>query len=216
MRGRKWALGAAVLLVGAGALVAWCDARVRHASAPHLYDRVEQVPRNRVAVLLGTSARARGGGPNLYFTHRIAAAVELLKAGRVQHVLISGDNRHASYNEPMDMRRALLAAGVDSARITLDYAGFRTLDSMVRARDVFGQPGFTVVSQRFHNERAVFLARRMGIAAVGYNAPDVPEGYGRLTALREMLARVKLPLDLWTGVGPHFPGPPEPIHLPER
>ncbi len=214
MRARTWSLVGVLLVAGACALIAWCDARVRRSSAPHLYDRVQDVPMNRVAVLLGTSARSRGGGANLYFTNRIAAAVELLKAGRVQHILISGDNRHASYNEPIAMRRALLAAGVDSSRITLDYAGFRTLDSMVRARDVFGQPGFTVVSQRFHNERAVFLARRMGIAAVGYNAADVPEGYGRLTALREMLARVKLHFDLWAGVGPHFPGPPEPIPLP--
>lgn len=215
MRARGWIAAAVVLAAAAVLLVQLCDERVRRVSAPHLHDHVSGVPLNRVAVLLGTSARARGGGANLYFTHRIAATVELLKAGRVQHVLISGDNRHASYNEPMDMRRALMAAGVDSTRITLDFAGFRTLDSMVRARDVFGQPGFVVVSQRFHNERAVFLARRMGIAAVGYNAPDVPANYGRLTLLREKLARVKLHLDLWLGVGPHFPGPPEPIRFPE-
>lgn len=215
MRARGWIAAAVVLAAAAVLLVQLCDERVRRVSAPHLHDHVSGVPLNRVAVLLGTSARARGGGANLYFTHRIAATVELLKAGRVQHVLISGDNRHASYNEPMDMRRALMAAGVDSTRITLDFAGFRTLDSMVRARDVFGQPGFVVVSQRFHNERAVFLARRMGIAAVGYNAPDVPANYGRLTMLREKLARVKLHLDLWLGVGPHFPGPPEPIRFPE-
>lgn len=215
MRARGWIAAAVVLAAAAALLVQLCDERVRRVSAPHLHDHVSGVPLNRVAVLLGTSARARGGGANLYFTHRIAATVELLKAGRVQHVLISGDNRHASYNEPMDMRRALMAAGVDSTRITLDFAGFRTLDSMVRARDVFGQPGFVVVSQRFHNERAVFLARRMGIAAVGYNAPDVPANYGRLTMLREKLARVKLHLDLWLGVGPHFPGPPEPIRFRE-
>lgn len=215
MRTRVWIAAAVGLAAAAVLLVQWCDVRVRTASAPHLVDHAAQVPLNRVAVLLGTSARARGGGPNLYFTHRIAATVELLRTGRVQHVLISGDNRHSSYNEPMDMRRALMAAGVDSARITLDYAGFRTLDSMVRARDVFGQPGFVVVSQRFHNERAIFLARRLGIAAVGFNAADVPAGYGRLTMLREKLARVKLHLDLWLGVGPHFPGPPEPIRLPQ-
>ncbi|MBK6627736.1 MAG: YdcF family protein [Flavobacteriales bacterium] len=214
MRTRVWIAAAVGLAATAVLLVQWCDKRVRTASAPHLYDHAADVPLNRVAVLLGTSARARGGGPNLYFTHRIAATVELLRTGRVQHVLISGDNRHASYNEPWDMRRALMAAGVDSTRITLDYAGFRTLDSMVRARDVFGQPGFVVVSQRFHTERAVFLARRLGIAAVGYDAPDVPAGYGRLTMLREKLARVKLHLDLWLGVGPHFPGPPEPIRFP--
>jgi SanA protein len=215
MRARGWIATAAVLAAALVLVVQACDERVRTTSAPHVHDRVMEVPLNRVAVLLGTSARARGGGSNLYFTHRIAATVELLKAGRVQHVLISGDNRHSSYNEPMDMRRALMAAGVDSTRITLDYAGFRTLDSMVRARDVFGQPGFVVVSQRFHTERAVYMARRMGIAAVGYNAQDVPANYGRLTMLREKLARVKLHLDLWLGVGPHFQGPLEPIRFPE-
>ncbi len=118
----------------------WCDRSIRNATAAVVFDKVDHVPHNRVGVVLGTAEKGRGGGPNAYFTHRITAAAELFHAGKVDHLLLSGDNGRQDYNEPLDMRRALIAAGVDSTAITLDYAGFRTFDSMVRAREVY-RPG---------------------------------------------------------------------------
>ncbi len=192
----------------------WCDRQVKQRTSAFLYDTVDLVPHEHVGVVLGTSERGRGGGPNQYFVRRIEAAAALYHAGKVDHLLLSGDNRHMNYNEPWAMRKALMAAGVDSSRITLDFAGFRTLDSMVRAKEVFGQRRFMVISQRFHNERAVFIARGLGIEAIGYNAQDVGAAYGLRTKLRERLARVKVYIDALLGVQPHFLG--EPVIIGEQ
>jgi SanA protein len=191
-----------------GATIWWSDRSIRTRTAEHVFDRIEQIPHKRVGVVLGTSEKVRSGRPNLFFEHRMKAAVELYRSGKVDRLLLSGDNRTIHYNEPWAMRKALIAAGVDSTHITLDYAGFRTLDSVVRAREVFGQQSFTVISQRFHNERAVYIARRKGIDAIGYNARDVDAYSGFRTRLREKLARVKVFLDLLMDVEPHFLGEP--------
>ncbi len=193
----------------------WCDTHIRSTTQTALFDRAGDIPYNRVGVVLGTSEKGRGGGPNAYFTHRIKAAAELYHAGKVDHLLLSGDNGRRDYNEPVDMRRALIAAGVDSTDITLDYAGFRTFDSMVRAREVFGQERFTVISQRFHNERAIYIAQRSGLAVVGYNAADVTGRWGWRTRLREKAARVNVFVDLLLGVEPHFLGDPVEIGTQE-
>ena len=192
----------------AGTTVWWSDRHISMATAKHVFDRMEQVPYKRVGLVLGTSEKVRSGRPNLFFEHRIQAAVELYRSGKVDRLLLSGDNGTIYYNEPWTMRKALIAAGVDSMHITLDYAGFRTLDSMVRAREVFGQQSFTVISQRFHNERAVFIARQKGIDAIGYNARDVDAYSGFRTKLREKAARVKVFFDLLFGVEPKFLGEP--------
>lgn len=188
-----------------------CDKLIRDGAAPYLYGRIESVPSNEAGLVLGTSHRARGGGGNPYFNHRIAAASALWHAGKVRYLLLSGDNGTLSYNEPREMRRALMANGVDSTRIVLDFAGFRTLDSVVRAREVFGQQRFTVISQRFHNERAVYLARHLGIEAVAFNAAEPPPNYGIRVWLRERLARVKVFIDLLLGTAPRFLGDPVPL-----
>ena len=200
----------AVATIGTLALVFtwWCDARISNSAKFFVFDSLESVPYNRVGLVLGASERGRRGGPNPYFQKRIEAAAALYHAGKVEHLLLSGDNGREGYNEPEDMRRALITAGVDSTRITLDFAGFRTLDSVVRAREVFGQERFTIVSQRWHNERAIHIAQQLGVAAIGYNAPDVGRTQGLRTQLREKLARVKVFFDLAFGVEPHFLGEP--------
>lgn len=187
-------------------LVVVCDLRVRSYARGRLYSNLASVPHRHAALLLGTSSAFRDGRPNLFFQYRIDAADALLRAGKVDKILVSGDNRHLSYNEPQRMRRALLARGVPDSLIVLDYAGFRTLDSVVRAREVFGQDSFIVVSQRFHNERAVYLAGMHGIDAVGFNASDVRSLRAFKVHVRELLARVKVFLDLATHRGPHFLG----------
>lgn len=200
----------ALVLIGV-ALAWWSNAHISKRSAEYLYDNVDLVPHNHVGLVLGTSEKVRGGQPNLYFVNRIKAAAELYHNGKVDRLLVSGDNGTVYYNEPWVMRKALIAAGVDSSHITLDYAGFRTLDSMVRGKAVFGQQRFTVISQRFHTERAVFIARRKGIEAIGYNAADVGVQRGFRTQLREKAARIKVFFDLALGVEPRFYGAPIPL-----
>lgn len=181
-------------------------------AAPYLYSSLNDVPQNNVGLVLGTSKRASSGGPNLFFEARMDAAAALYKAGKVEYLLVSGDNGEDSYNEPSDMREALVGRGVPKGRIYLDYAGFRTLDSVLRAREVFGQSRFTVVSQAFHNERAVFIARHFGLEVVGFNAADVGGAAGARVNDREILARTQLVLDLYVlNTQPRFYGPRVPI-----
>ena len=146
-----------LLLASVAALLGyseWTVSDARH----YTYDDVDAVPYNRVALVLGTSKYLIGGSPNHYFKYRIKAAAELYNNGKVDYILVSGDNATVQYNEPRQMRRALIQAGIPAKAIYSDYAGFRTLDSIVRAKEVFGQARFTVVSQAFHNERAIFIA----------------------------------------------------------
>lgn len=164
------------------------------------------IPRNDVGLLLGTSPKLKNGNNNLYFDYRILAATVLYKSGKIKYILISGDNRKKDYNEPEEMKNALIQKGVPESAIYLDYAGFRTLDSVVRAKEVFGQSRLTIISQRFHNERAIYLAEQNGIDAIGYNAKDVNAYAGLKTNARELLARVKMFIDLAVDKQPHFLG----------
>ncbi|WP_084228242.1 SanA/YdcF family protein, partial [Aeromonas encheleia] len=200
--------GLCLLLASAIALLGyseWTVSDARH----YTYDDVDAVPYNRVALVLGTSKYLIGGSPNHYFKYRIKAAAELYNNGKVDYILVSGDNATVQYNEPRQMRRALIQAGIPASAIYSDYAGFRTLDSIVRAKEVFGQAHFTVVSQAFHNERAIFIARHFGIEAVGFNALDPSAYQGIKTRVREVFARLMGLLDLYVlDKGPKFLGEP--------
>ena len=172
------------------------------------YNHESQIPANRVGLVLGTSKYLRNGNPNLYYRYRIEAAVKLYKSGKVEYLLVSGDNSTKMYDEPTMMKEDLIAKGIPASRIYLDYAGFRTLDSVVRAKEIFGQASFTVVSQQFHNERAIFLAKWFELDVVGLNAKDVGVRYGLKTKVRERFARVKMLIDLLLGTKPKFGGQP--------
>lgn len=191
------------------ALAVGCAEFVINRKTKHLtFSNTEAITYNRVGVVLGTSKMLRRGIPNLYFKYRIQAVRELYSAGKISFVLVSGDNGHMSYNEPRDFKNALIEAGIPSEKIFLDFAGFRTYDSMIRAHKVFGLSRFTVISQQFHNERAIYIARRMGLDVVGYNARDVGSYYGFKTKLREYFARVKVFIDLALKKEPRFLGEP--------
>lgn len=160
-----------------------------------LFDDVNDVPHRRVGLVFGCSKKL-GDRDNLYFKYRIQAAAELYHAGKVDFLIVSGDNREKYYNEPVDMRKALVEAGVPFDKIVCDYAGLRTLDSVIRAKKIFGLTELTFVSQKFQNERAAYIAKANDMDVVGYNARDV-EGYAaRKTEDREVLARVKMWLDI--------------------
>lgn len=183
-------------------------ALVRSAASGRLYSGTAEIPHRQVGLVLGCSRRLGDGMPNPFFASRIRAASELFAAGKVDYLLVSGDNHTQGYDEVTDMRQALLAAGIPANRVYGDCAGFRTLDSMARAHQVFGLNDVTVVSQEFHNQRAIFLARHQGLDAIGYNARDEDLGDVSGTHRRERFARVKAVLDIYLlRTKPRFLGP---------
>jgi SanA protein len=191
----RWARLAILAVAGLG-FVSGCEWWVWRNAEGRCFDAVEGVPEAPVAVVLGTSARLADGRANLFFLPRMEAAAALCKAGRVKALIVSGDNGTQGYDEPTDMKRVLMQMGVPAEKVVCDYAGFRTLDSVVRAKEVFGQQRVIFVSQRFHNERAIYLAQAFGIEAYGMDAKDVPVVLSVKTFLREKLACVKAVLDV--------------------
>jgi len=170
---------------------------VSHANKDRLYSDVSKIPKTKVGLLLGTGKYLKSGQVNLYYKYRVDAAVELFKKGKIKFILISGDNSRKDYNEPEMFRNDLIKLGIPEDKIYLDYAGFRTLDSVVRAKEIFGQDQYTIISQKFHNERAIFISENKSINAIGFNAKDVRAKYGFKTKLREVFARTKMVLDLY-------------------
>ncbi len=159
------------------------------------FSNFSKIKKNKVGLVLGTSRKLKNGRINLYFKYRIEATVELYKNGKINFVLVSGDNGNKNYDEPTDFKNELIKKEIPSSRIFLDYAGFRTLDSVIRAKEIFGQESITVISQKFHNERAIYLAEKNGISAIGFNARDLSGKYGLKTQIREYFARTKAFLD---------------------
>lgn len=195
-----------ILVVVSALFVWWSNYTIESKTKDYVTSDVSKLPNEKVGLVLGTGKTLANGQPNLYFSYRIDAAAELYKAGKVQYFIVSGDNSQENYNEPEDMKLALMEKGVPENHIFEDFAGFRTLDSVVRAKDIFGQNFFIIISQKFHNERAVFLAQKNGIKAYGYNAKDVNAYAGFKTNLREKFARAKVFVDLITDKEPKFGG----------
>lgn len=197
------------LLVLAGIVTAiTCYSIVKFSVAERIYNKVEDIPYNKVALLLGTAPVTPYGGHNRYFDYRIDATASLYKSGKISYILVSGDNHKKGYDEPTWMKEALMKQGVPENAIILDYAGFRTLDSVVRSKEIFGQEKITIISQEFHNERAVYLAEHYGIDAVAFNAKDVEllRKKLKIAIFREALSRVKMFIDIATGKEPKFLG----------
>lgn len=201
-------MGVLGLLVTTVAVIAFCDYTIEKEATNHTYTDISKLPNHKVGLLLGTAKYLQAGGINPYFRHRIDAAVALFKQGKVEYLLVSGDNGHRSYNEPIEFQKELIKNGVPENCIVLDYAGFSTLDSVIRAKEVFGQDNFTIISQEFHNERAIYLAHHHGIHAIGFNAKDLSGTPALKVTLREYLARTKAVLDILRGAKPKFLGDP--------
>lgn len=173
----------------------------------YVYNSIDEIPKNKVGLVLGTSKWSRTGQVNLFFKYRIDAAVKLYKKGKIEFILVSGDNALVEYNEPIAFKNELVKRGIPEHKIFLDYAGFRTLDSVIRASKVFGQDSYTVISQEFHNKRAVYIASYNNLNVIGFNAKDVNKKYGFKVYLREYLARTKVFVDILFNVEPKFLGP---------
>ena len=193
-------LGISVLFVW------WANHKIETETKNFVSYDIQKLPNEKVGLMLGTSKILKSGWKNLYFFNRIDAAEQLYKSGKIKYILISGDNSTKDYSEPEDMQAELLKRGIPADKIVLDFAGFRTLDSVVRAKEIFGQNSFIIISQKFHNERAVFLAQHYGIKAYGFNAKDVNKYFGFKTKVREYFARAKVFVDFLLGVEPKFGG----------
>lgn len=206
------AIGAAVMMLlwGVSAIAVYA------ASSRRVFDSasIDAVPRQRAAVVMGCVKTLANGLNNLYFSRRIDAAAELYKAGKVDSIIVSGDNHVKGYDEPSDMKESLVNAGVPAERIVCDYAGFRTLDTVVRAKKVFGLNSFIIVSQPDHVRRAVFTARGFGCDAYGYAAKDVTGRRSIKTTIREQLAKIAAVVDVILRRGPKFLGPRETLPPP--
>lgn len=179
---------------------------INKSSEKLLFSKTSETPKKRVGIILGTVKYLSNNQVNLYYKYRLQAAVELYKAQKISYILVSGDNSAKDYDEPTSFKEDLITLGVPSEKIYLDYAGFRTLDSMVRAKEIFGIKDCIIISQKFHNQRAIFLAKRNGIKAIGYSAKDVPKPYGLKTQIREKFARAKVFIDLLIAKKPKFLG----------
>lgn len=173
-----------------------------------VYNETNQIPYNKVGLVLGTSKYLVSGNNSTYYSYRINATYDLYQANKISFVLVSGDNGSIYYDEPTTMKNDLIAKGIPANKIFLDYAGFRTLDSVVRSSKVFGQSSITIISQKFHIERAIYIANHNNIDAVGYVASEVSAKYGLRTKIREKFARVKLMLDVLFDTQPKFLGDP--------
>lgn len=204
----------AAVLAGIG-LMAWANQSCKCAARGRIFYALDAIPARDVGLVLGTSKETRHGKPNLHFNQRIAAAAALYHAGKVRHLLVSGDNHIATYDEPADMRNALVREGVPVSAITCDYAGFHTLDSVVRAKKVFGLTRCTIISEKFHCPRALWIAQQNGLDAIAFAAPDVGlKSWSWRADIREQFARAWCGVDLYVlHRGPKFPGPREPILL---
>jgi len=188
------------LVLGIGLVVlffiVFCNLKVKKCAEGRIYNDAQVIPARKVGLLLGTMPYTKNGNVNRYYANRIDAAAQLYFAQKISYILISGDNHRHGYNEPEDMRQSLIALGVPDSVIYLDYAGFRTFDSMIRAKEVFGQDSVTVISQCWHNERAIYIAEHHSLDAIAFNAKDVRYRKSYLkNHTREALAKVKVVLD---------------------
>lgn len=206
------------LLITAGSvvlLVLLSNRWVINSTDAYVYKSWALLPFNDVGLVLGTSKYLESGKPSPEFNGRIRAAAELYANGKVRHLIVSGANPDASYNEPRRMYQELIKAGVPEQAITMDFAGFRTLDSIMRAHAIFGLNRYTVITQRYHSYRAVFLGRKLGLSVVAYLAPATSDGGpGLRNPPREVFARTKAVLDVFLlRTEPKFLGDQEPIRL---
>jgi SanA protein len=213
--GKTWRVGIFTLVL-LSVLLILGNLWVVSSTSSSIFSDYALVPNNPVGLVLGTSSRLSNGMPNAFFDHRMQTAADLYLLGKINHIIVSGDNRTKFYNEPMEMKRALVKLGVPDSVITLDYAGLRTLDSVIRSKEIFGQNHITIITQPFHSYRALFISHYFDIDAVALVAasPDPEQQPSVKVYLREYLARAKAILDLYIlKTSPRHLGDKEPIAI---
>ena len=196
-----------IVVITQVALLSGCNCLISRNAGGRLYNEINAVPQAKVGLLLGITPQTRiGRRANQFFKYRIDATEALYKAGKIKNILISGDeNSLDGINEVKCMRDSLVARGVPKNVFLLDGKGYRTFDAVVRATKVYGLHSYIVISQKFHNERALYLAEHLGLDVhdlSGFNAKDATSNMAIMTYLREYLARVKVFIDIITNKQP--------------
>jgi SanA protein len=165
-----------------------------------------------VGLILGCTRLLPSGSPNLYFRYRIEAAAALHRAGKVELLLASGASHRGEVDEAESIKEALIEEGVPESDIVCDRDGYRTIDSVIRSQAVYGLDQLTIISQAFHNRRAIYIAEHWGIDAIGFDARDVEPPLGRKVRRREFFARLRVMIDLHVlATRAHVMGPSTPI-----
>jgi SanA protein len=187
---------------------------VVQATKGRVYHQVDEIPPKEVALVFGTSHKIKGGNPNPFFNYRIETAHRLYVEGKVKHIIVSGDNRSEYYNEPREMYKSLRNLGVPASAITLDFAGLRTLDSVVRCKEIFGQDNIILITQHFHSYRALFICDYYDIEAAAMAADGLPVAQSVKVRLREIVARPLAIIDLYLlNKRPHHLGEKEEVNI---
>lgn len=203
--------GTLITLVSCALLLIVINLWVVNSTSDNVYTADETLPSNDVAVVMGTAMKLTSGKPNPFFEYRIQKAAELYQTGKVKYFIVSGDNRTKYYNEPIEMKKALIKSGVPDSVITLDYAGLRTLDTIVRCKEIFGQDTITIITQPFHCYRALFISKYYNMNAVAVMTED-PKPTDVRVYVREYFARAKAVLDLYVfKTSPRHMGEKEPL-----
>ena len=197
-------VGCILIFVAVIAIIFICNYLIVNKAKGKLYNSITDIPFQNVGILLGTSKYQFFGPVNPYYKYRIDAAIELLKNNKIKYIIVSGDSNKNNFNEPEQMKIDLIKEGIDPAIIFQDFAGNRTYDSMYRLLKIFDKTNVTVISQEFHNQRALYIADRFGISAIGFNAKDVSRKAAYQTLIREKLARVKVFVDFLIGLKPRI------------
>ena len=211
MSWRRVVKGLLITVVTCVLLILIANLWVVNSTSDKVFSNSGSIPAHEVAVVLGTSARVGRGQPNPFFEYRIKTAAELYHSGKVKYFIVSGDNRTRYYNEPEEMKNALVKSGVPDSVITLDYAGLRTLDTIVRCKEIFGQDTITIITQSFHCNRALFISKYYDMNAVAVMTDDVK--FGQWIYVREYLARARAVLDLYVfKTSPRHLGEKEPLN----
>ncbi|MDH5599469.1 MAG: YdcF family protein [Cyclobacteriaceae bacterium] len=188
--------GVLALVLGS-VVVVLCNVWVVTSTSDRVYSNISEVPYRKVGLVLGTSSKFEDGRPNIFFNQRIATAIKLFKSGKVSFLIVSGDNSTKYYNEPLMMKNALIKGGIPESKITMDFAGLRTLDSIVRSNEIFGQDSITVITQDFHSYRALFIADYYKLNMIAMVPGKLPLKTSGKVRFREFLARPLAILDLF-------------------
>ncbi len=211
---RRMVVAIAALLILAIAFIFFTNFWVVKSTENRVISDINLLSGHCVALVLGTSNKLRNGSANPFFENRIKAAAELFREGKVSHFILSGDNRSIYYNEPIEMKKALVGLGVPDSAITLDYAGLRTLDSIVRSKEIFGQDKITIITQSFYSYRALFISRFYKIDALALVTQESENETPLRVYIREYFARTKAVLDLYLlNTAPHHLGEKEPLSI---
>lgn len=210
---KRWVKkGIAISIIFPFIFLIWADYHIENNAKGHVFNSTSQIPFHEVGMVLGTAKYLKSGQINVYYSKRIKATVDLYKGGKIKFVLVSGDNGSTRYDEPSTFKSDLIKAGIPGHKIFLDYAGFRTLDSVIRAKKIFGQSNLTIISQKFHIERAIYLAQSKGMIVDGYEAGNYTKAASWGLKIREKLARAKAVIDILFNISPKFLGEKIEIH----